>query len=226
MKTQHSKACVTLKRRRTEAEYILNNWALFESLNGFPFGASRDELRASVNHKFESFGIVTIQNLIVRDTILGLHRMIDIPNSERQTLATIRQFICQKNALEFLVNEARQWNPGLGLQDYNEGLVREIFKQTLLRLSEKPNKKPFNIGTFRQKISNLRNSELAHLLEQRAAAGTALRDIRHGVILVTSLIKKSSLLVDGYDWDCKNVWQHAFENADQFWDRYQKGYSA
>ena len=82
------------------------------------------------------------------------------------------------------------------------------------------------MGTFRQKVSNLRNSELAHLLEQRAAAGTALRDIRHGIILVTSLIKKSSLLIEGYDWDCKNVWQHAFENADQFWDRYQKGFSA
>ena len=226
MKTQHSKACATLKRLRSEVENVLNNWALFESLNGFPFGASREELRTSVDQHFESFGIVAIQKLIVRDTILGLHRMIDIPSSERQTLAAIRQFICQKDALEFLVKEARQWNPGLGLEDYNEGLVRGIFKQTLPRLSEKPNKKPFNIGTFRHKISNLRNSELAHLLEQRAAAGTALRDIRHGIILVTSLIKKSSLLIAGYDWDCKNVWQHAFENADQFWDRYQKGFSA
>ena len=228
MSDQYLKVCDTLKRLRNEVQSVLANWALFENANGYPTGNRRDKLRQSMNENYESNVFARIRNLIERDTILTLHRMIDHADSGKksnvQSLARVKQFLDQKDCIELLVSKARKWNAGLGLEAYNEKLVRSLFKEVLPRLRENKGGSIRNVGVIREKITNLRNSELAHSLEGKTTDLPRLFDVRDGVVLTTILVKKCSLLIEGFDWDPKYIWQESLKNAQQFWDRFQEGF--
>jgi hypothetical protein len=228
LQDEHQKVCETLKRLRNESYSLISTWALFESSNGYPTGGMRERLRQFINQKYEQVGIDHLQRLIVRDVIMTLHRMIDVQGKtsdlRRQSLTQISSFLKRKDAVTFLMTSARNWNPGLGLKNYNENLVRTLLSEVTPLLSEKSITKSRNIGSVRNKISKLRTNELAHLLEGGAPKKPNLFEIREGVVLVTVLVKKCSLLFDGVDWDPKDQWHRSIKDAAQFWDRYEKGF--
>ena len=134
MRQQHQKVCETLKRLRSEANSAMAGWALFESSNGYPTGSCRKKMRQLVNDKSETWGMTSIQNLAVRDTILAIHRMIDHSDSGKksnvQSLTQIRQFLRQQDTLEFLVTEAKAWIPEIGFGIGNEELVRKLYRSS------------------------------------------------------------------------------------------------
>jgi hypothetical protein len=226
----HQRVCETLRRLRQESYSLISTWALFESSNGYPMGVRREKLRQFINQNYEPVGIDHLQRLIVRDTILTLHRMIDVQGKisdlKRQSLTHVSRFLKQQDASTFLVTSARNWNPGLGLQNYNENLVRTLLSEVSPLLSEKSIIKDRNIGSVRSKISKLRSNELAHLLEGGSPQKPSLFEVREAVVLVVVLVKKCSLLFDGVDWDPKDQWHQSLKYAAQFWDRYEKGFNA
>ena len=226
---EHKKVCETLRRLRNESYSLISTWALFESSNGYPRGFKREGLRRSINQNNEPIGIDHLQKLIVRDTILTLHRMIDVQGKNtdlnRQSLTHVKKFLKQKDASAFLITSARNWNTEFVPKDYNEKLARTLLLELNPLLSEKSITKSRNIGSVRDKISKLRNNELAHLLEGGSPQMPSLFEIREGVVLVVVLVKKCSLLFDNVDWDAKDRWHRSIRDATQFWDRYHKGFS-
>ena len=229
LRNEHQKVCETLRRLRNESYSPISTWALFESSNGYPMGAKREKLRQFINQNYEPMGIDHLQKLIFRDTILSLHRMIDIEGKildlKRQSLTQVSRFLKQKDASAFLVDSARNWHAGSDLQNYNENLVRTLLSEVSPLLSEKSTVKSRNIRSVRSKISKLRNNELAHLLEGGSPQKPSLFEVREGVVLVVVLVKKCSLLFDGVDWDPKDQWHRSLKYAAQFWDRYEKGFN-
>lgn len=229
LQNEHQKVCETLKRLRNESYSLISTWALFENSNGYPVGAKREKLRQFINQNYEPIAIDHLQKLIVRDTILTLHRMIDVQgkssDSKRQSLTHIGAFLKSKDASALLIDSARRWNPGFGLEDYNEKLVGTLLSEVCPLLSEKNTTESRNIGSIRRKISKLRINELAHLLEGDSPKKPSLFEIRDGVVLVVILVKKCSLLIAGVDWDPKDQWHQSLNNASQFWNRYERGFS-
>ena len=223
---QYRIVCETLERLRKEAESLLTSWAFFESSNGYPLGCRRNSLRQSIDDFYESVGIIQIQNMCARDSILTLHRMIDKSGdggkSNRQSLTRVSRFLAAEGSLQLLVDKAKAWNPDFKLEAYNEQLVRTLFAEVEPWLSE--GKSIRGIGPLRETISGFRNSELAHALDLENVRKVRLTEVRRGVTLTTALVKKCSLLVAGYDWDARGVWKHSLSNANQFWDRYEKGF--
>jgi hypothetical protein len=223
--TEYQRVCNTLKRLRYEADSVLAIWAIFENSNGYPNGDRRKALRDLVNKNYETVGLDRIQKLVVRDTILSIHRMIDHSDNGRkasvQSLVQVKQFLNQRDCIELLVSKARNWNPGFGLEDYNEKLVRSLYNEVMPRLRE--NKNIRNVGTIRKVMADLRNFTLAHALEREVLNQPRLLDIRDGLVLTSVLIMKCSLLIEGTNWDPKYRWKESLKDAQQFWDRFEKG---
>jgi hypothetical protein len=225
LKAQHQKVCDTLKRLRSEADSAMVSWAVFESSNGYPIGTRRTKMRELINGRSDSWALSTVQNLAVRDTILTIHRMIDYSDSGKksnvQSLTQIRQFLHQKDSLEFLVTEAKAWIPEINFEVQNEEIVRKLYQEVGPRLQETSRYGVRNLGTLRKNFAELRNTVLAHSLEGDVQNKPRLFEIRDG--LVSVLVKKCSLMIAGADWDPKSDWKRFLEKAQSFWDRFENG---
>lgn len=186
-------------------------------------------MRQLVNDKSETWGMTSIQNLAVRDTILAIHRMIDHSDSGKksnvQSLTQIRQFLRQQDSLEFLVTEAKAWIPEIGFGIGNEELVRKLYGEVVPRLQETSRHNVRNLGTLRKNFAALRNSVLAHSLEGDEPYKPRLFEIRDGVVLTSVLVKKCSLMISGVDWDPKADWKRYLKYAQSFWDSFENGLS-
>jgi hypothetical protein len=228
LKQQHSDACKSVERLRTEVRSMLESWALFENSNSYPTMGRRGELLNKVNKNGEAWGIQNIRLLAIRDTVLTIHRLFDSfdngKNAEVQSLLQLKNFLDQKGSLEFLVSEARNWNPGRGLEDSNESLVQKLHSEVTPRLKLKGSSPIRNIGSIKKTISELRNKTLAHALSGQVENPPKLFDIRDGVVLVCILVRKCSLMIAGTDWDSKLIWRKSLKNANALWNRYESGF--
>jgi hypothetical protein len=155
--------------------------------------------------------------------------MIDLSDSGKksnvQSLTQIRQFLHQKDSLEFLVAEAKLWIPDTNFKTQNERMVRKLYGEVVPRLRETSRHNVRNLGTLRKNFADLRNSVLAHSLEGNVQKNPRLFEIRDGVVLTAVLVKKCSLMIAGTDWDPKSDWKRFLEKAQSFWDRFENGLS-
>lgn len=217
----------TLKRLRTECQFALRSWALFEAANGYPNAKDAELLHNAINAHYEGWGINQIQKMVVRDVVSSLGRMTDRPNKTskgngRQSLGTVGQFLAQEASLEMIVRNARSW--GSDSPDENERSVRQEHADTTARLSYEQTDIR-NLGRIRAAIQEMRNNQIAHALNMEPIRLPRLFDVRDGLVFCVMMTKRCSMMIAGTNWNPEYGWREHLKEAKAFWNRYYRGFT-
>lgn len=179
------------------------------------------ELRKEFDKTYEANGLNIITHALMNQLILTLTKMhdsyapTDARTSNRASLPHIGHLLSDRGVAGALIEEARDWHPGLDREDANERLVRERIARILTRIGS------FSSGARLRWLKTLRghrNEHLAHLLfgltpTERAKFGYI------GFLLkaTTPIIEDLKLAVHGESYDAGDAAEAHEQIADAFW---------
>jgi hypothetical protein len=213
-------ASVTLERLREEINLAIEQWAIFESANGYPTSGKRSSLLTKVNSHNESWGIIKIRQMAISETILSLSRVTDHYDTkravDRRSLKRIECFLKMKDCEAILVREAR-WAGG-------KTVVSDLYPKVLSRLGNSEHRVNRDVVWLRKILRELRDNNLAHAIDPGAGDLPNVYNIRDGLVLTANLVRNMSVMIAGLNWDPKFVWRTSLRKSKRFWDRYEQGF--
>jgi hypothetical protein len=207
-----------LNRAAQDFHDACQSWAYWEAGNSYPIAGHRAEFHRKLNKENEGHHLREVQRQSFVCTIFALCRMLDSVDDKRRTdresLHQVSLVLkCNNFSLEHL---ARENNLPLDR-------ARRLYSNLrVLLLNDDPSKR--NISQLKPKLFDLRNDWLAHSLQNPKPSRVNPVLIRDGLVFCGQAIKLSRLLFAGLDWSPRYSWRKAIRNAQDFWNRHERGY--
>ncbi len=218
------KATQAVERLHVECVWLIRCWAFFEVLNGYPTVESGQQRRDNVNLAGEGHGLNVISNVVIREAISTIFRMLEDDAKDRLNLSSIASFLTrvERSGLLTFREAPKAFRQPHRKADWT--FMDNIFERLKDRLLVEDKNSKSTLIHHRAAVKDFRDRVIAHSMSHLPYGGVTLFQLRDCVVFLSACAVDSLLLLKGTSWNPKERWRIELNDAKIFWNRYEQGF--
>ena len=201
-----------VKRLKTNLYDVIADDALLRRIH------EHEDVIRTFNNTVEGHGFGVVQRSLISLFVLALMRCYDRQSDNRASLPHAIELLKDADVFEAVAVRARDWNPGMSLEDSNEKTAKEKITEAIAAY-DRCNAD----GDFQARLTALRQHRddyLAHSLFDMGKREKVVFGFLEDVMAETiPIVRALELAVAGNDWDPAQTRKAWDGYADAFWRR-------